>query len=329
MDIDRHAERAVIGALLLEPGRYQEVAEWLEPEDFDGVAERQAYEAMRLLVDEGRQLTPSAVNEHLLANASAKPLQADAALLVTCMQECPVPSRVAVYGRMVLDSSIRRRIGSQAAGLRRRAEQAATSHDLNLVFGMVDRVRRDVERLHQREVKATGAHAPSPLKVDELPSAPRSASDEHQVSVERVAVLALVNQPLALGRVSMWLERTDFKDVECALVYGELQSMRESRQPIDALTVAWRVSRRSAAASVVAGLLEVQKAGPRLPDATIAARRVLEQSVRCAVIDASAALENVPVNTATDVPPTAEAYARLNGLWPKQRRLVKVSLTSA
>jgi replicative DNA helicase len=328
MDIDRHAERAVIGALLLEPQRYREVAEWLEPDDFDGVAERQAYEAMRSLVDKGRQLTPAAVNEHLLANASAKPLHADAAFLVTCMQECPVPSRVAIYGRMVLDSSIRRRIGSQAAGLRHRAEQATTSHDLTLVFGMVDRVRRDVERLHQREVKATGAHAPSPLKVDELPPAP-GASGHHEASVERAAVLALVNQPLALARVSTWLERTDFNDAECALVYGELQSMRESRQPIDALTVAWRVSRRSATASVVVGLLEVQKAGPRLPDATIAARRVLEQSVRCAVIDASAALEQVPVNTATDVPPTAEAYARLNGLWPKQRRLVKGSLTSA
>jgi replicative DNA helicase len=327
MDIDLHAERAVIGALLLEPERYREVQEWLEPEDFDGAAERQAYEVMRSLVDQGGQLTPAAVNERLNAEAAEKPLHADAAFLVGCMQECPVPSRVAIYGRMVLDSSIRRRISAQAVALRHRAEQAATSHDLNLVFGMVDRVRRDVERLHQREVTATGALAPSPLKVEELPSAP-SASDRHEVSVERAAVQALVNQPLVLARVSTWLERSDFKDSECALVYGELQSMMDSRQPIDALTVAWRVSRRSATASVVA-LLEVQQAGPRVLDATIAARRVLEQSVRSAVIDASAALENVPVNTATDVPPTAEAYARLKGLWPKQRRLVKASLTPA
>jgi replicative DNA helicase len=328
MDIDRHAEHAVIGALLLEPERYREVQEWLEPEDFDGTAERQAYEVMQSLVDGGRQLTPAAINEHLNANASVEPLHADAAFLVGCMQECPVPSRVAIYGRMVLDSSIRRRIGSQAVGLRHRAEQATTSHDLNLVFGMVDRVRRDVERLHQREVKATGAHAPSPLKVDGVPSAP-SASGHHEVSVERTAVQALVNQPLALARVSTWLERTDFNDPECALVYGELQSMMALRQPIDPLTVAWRVSRRSATASVVSGLLEVQQAAPRLPDAALAARRVLEQSVRSAVIDTSAALENVPLNTATDVPPTAEAYARLNDLWPKQRRLVKASLTPA
>jgi replicative DNA helicase len=326
MNLDGHAERAVIGALLLEPQRYGEVREWLEADDFDGVAERQAYEAMRALVDDGRQLTPASVNEHLIANASGNPLHADAAFLVGCMQECPAPSRVTIYGRMVLDSSIRRRIGAQAAGLRHRAEHAATSQDLNVVFGTVDKVRRDVERLHQREVKATGTYAPSPLKVDQLPSAP-APNGHHDVSVERTAVLALVNQPLALPRVSTWLERSDFKDAECALVYGELQSMMGSRQPIDPLTVAWRVSRRSMSNPVVTGLLEVQKTGPRLPDATIAARRVLEQSVRSTVIDAAAALENVAVNTTTDTPPTAEAYARLNGLWPKQRRLVKAGLT--
>lgn len=327
MDLDRHAERAVIGALLLEPERYRDVKEWLESGDFLGLAEKRTYEAMRALDDDGRQLTPSAVNEHLAVRYPERRHRPDAAFLVSCMQECPVPSRVALYGRMVLDSSIRRRISAQAAGLRHRAERAATSQDLNLVFGVVDRVRRDVERLHTREAKASGAHAPSPIRVDELPAVP-IASGRHDGAVERTAVLALVNQPLALPRVSTWLERGDFRDPECALVFGELLSMMASREPIDPLTVAWRVSRRSVTNALVADLLEVQKAGPRLPEATIAARRVLEQSVRSTVIDAAAALENVSVNTTTDAPPTAEAYARLNGLWPKQRRLVKAGLTA-
>lgn len=327
MDLDRHAERAVIGALLLEPEGYREVREWLEPGDFLGLAEQRTYEAMRTLDDDGRQLTPSAVNEHLAVRYPERRHRPDAAFLVSCMQECPVPGRVAFYGRMVLDSSIRRRISAQAAGLRHRAERAATSQDLNLVFGVVDKVRRDVERLHTREAKASGAHAPSPLRVDELPVAP-SASGRHDGAVERAAVLALVNQPLALPRVSTWLERSDFRDPECALVFGELLSMMAAREPIDPLTVAWRVSRRSVTNPLVPDLLVVQKAGPRLSQATIAARRVLEQSVRSTVIDAAAALENVSVNTTTDAPPTAEAYARLNGLWPKQRRLVKAGLTA-
>jgi replicative DNA helicase len=328
MELDRHAERAVIGALLLEPERFEEVREWLQADDFGGIASRQAYEVMQSLADAGRALTPSAVNERLVTESTTMRMGADAPFLVGCMQVCPAPSRVAFYGRMVLDSSIRRRISTHADGLRRRAEQTVTSRDLTLVFGLVDRVRRDVERLHTREAKASGAYAPSPLKVDELPVT-RCATAGYDAGLERTAVLALVHQPLALPRVSTWLESSDFRDPESALVYRELLSMMAARKPVDALTVAWQVSRRMLGNRVVDALLDVQQSGPHLPDATIAARRVLEQSVRCAVIDASAALENVAVNTAADVPATAEAHARLNRLWPKQRRLIKAGLTSA
>jgi replicative DNA helicase len=328
MELDRHAERAVVGALLLEPQRYPEVSEWLEPEDFFGLAERRTYEAMRSLVDGGRDLTPSAVNEHLTEVHPERRHRPDAAFLVSCMQECPVPARVALYGRMVLDVSIRRRINARAAGLRQRAEQTVTSDDLSRVFGAVDSVRREVERLHQREAKAAGAHAPTPLKVEELPAAPGSPL-RHDPSVECTAVLALVNQPLALPRVSTWLEKTDFAEPECALVYVELQSMMGSREPIDPLTVAWRVSRRSPSNRVVEAVVGVQKSGPHLPDATLAARRVLEQSVRRALVDTATALETFTVGPATDNPATAEAYARLNRLWPQQRRLVKAGLRPA
>ena len=328
MELDRQAERAVIGALLLEPQRYTEVAEWLEPGDFDGIACRQAFESMRAVVGEGRALTPAAVNERLAGEAATGRVGADAAFLVGCMQVCPVPSRVALYGRMVLDNSIRRRISTHAGGLRRRAEQSTAPEELNLVFGLVDKVRRDVERLHNREAKAAGTYAPTPLNVELLP-APANAVPGYDAGIERTAVLALVHHPLALPRVSTWLERSDFRDPECALVFAQLHSMMSSRKPIDPLTVAWQVSRKSASNRVVHALLEVQLSGPRLPDATVACRRVLEQSVRSAVIDASLALENVAVNTSAEAPATAEAYARLNRLWPKQRRLIKAGLTPA
>jgi replicative DNA helicase len=328
MELDRHAERAVVGALLLEPQRYPEVGEWLEPEDFFGLAERRTYEAMRSLVDGGQDLTPSAVNEHLGEVHPERRHRPDAAFLVSCTQECPVPARVALYGRMVLDVSIRRHINARAAGLRQRAEQTVTSDDLNRVFGVVDSVRREVERLHQREAMAARAHAPTPLDVNKLPDLP-TGSLRHDPSVESTAVLALVSQPLALPRVSTWLEKADFREPECALVYVELQSMMASREPIDPLTVAWRVSRRASSNRVVEALLGVQRAGPRLPDASVAARRVLEQSVRRALVDTSLALESLALGTAGKNPATAEAYARLNGLWPHQRRLIKAGLRPA
>src|SRR5680860_829532 len=126
--------------------------------------------------------------------ADRPPNSADAPFLVSCMSTCPVAARTPVYGRMVLETSIRRRVSEQAAGLRYRAEQAVTSTDLNLVFARVDAVRRDVERLHVREARADGVASPSPLNVENL--APVPVPDGHRdANAERTAVMALVHQP--------------------------------------------------------------------------------------------------------------------------------------
>jgi replicative DNA helicase len=328
MNLDRSAEQAVIGALLLEPARFSEVSEWLEPDDFDGLAERQAYEAIRDITASGTPATPSTVSELLQSSGATRPGSADAPFLVSCMQACPVASRAAVYGRMVLDTSIRRRVSIQVAGLRHRAEQAVTTTDLNMVFARVDRVRRDVERLHLREAKADQSFSPTPLRADDLPPAPRTVR-RFDVAIERTAVLALVDQPLALSRVTRWLERSDFSDPDCRLVYGELEMMLRERKPIDPLTVAWRTSRRTSTNAVVEALVDLQKSDRPRPDATSAARRVLEQSVRGVVIDATRALELSAEQVVPDVATTAEAYERLNALWRDQRRLIRAGLTSA
>ena len=328
MNLDRFAEQAVIGALLLEPERYADVREWLEAADFDGLAERQAYEAMQSLATNGDDITPAGVNREL-SDGERGPTSADAPFLVSCMQACPVAARAAVYGRMVLETSIRRRVTSEATGLRQRAERATTSTELNRVFAGVDAVRRRVERLHERETKADRSFSPTPLNADDLVPLRRSPGPNDAV-VERSAVLSLVDQPLALGRVSRWLERTDFSDPECSVVFGELQVMLGEGKPIDALTVAWRASRSGMSGPVVEALLDVQlKPTQPRPDATRAARLVLEQSVRGAVIDTTHALEESVQNVGATHDPTGEAYARLNSLWPNQRRLIRAGMSSA
>lgn len=145
MNLDQATERSVIGAVLLEPSRYDEIREWLRPDDFDGVAERQAFEAMQDLSERGSAITAKAVDGQLLARRADTPILADGPYLVSCMELCPSSSRAAVYGRMVLELSIRRRVAAQGVGLRQRAERAVTSQDLNLVFARVDATRRDVD----------------------------------------------------------------------------------------------------------------------------------------------------------------------------------------
>jgi replicative DNA helicase len=325
MSVDRAAEQAVIGAVLLEPTRFADVREWLQPDDFQGTAERQAYEAMCTLDERGQALSPSALNHELQARRRSVPLLADGAYLVGCMQLCPAPARAAVYGRMVLEMSIRRRVVDQGARLRQRAEKAVTSHDLNLVFARVDSARRDVERLHRREAQAARSHSPTPLLAEGLePLRRRPHRDE--VPAERSAIHALVDQPDALAVVTRWLASGDFSDVECSGLYAEMTALHEAKKPIDRITLAWRAMSVGLDGPVCDSLATPRDVAAVASDPVRASREVLQQSVRAAVLSTADVLEdmtNAVRNNATTV-----AYARLNNLWPQQRRLINAGMSS-
>jgi replicative DNA helicase len=322
---DRAAERSAIGALLLEPDRFADVREWLEPGDFHGTAERQAYEAICAVGARGQELSPAAVDHELRNRRTSPPLLADGAYLVGCMQLCPTPARAAVYGRMVLEMSIRRRVVNQGTRLRQRAEKAVTSHDLNLVFAQVDSARRNVERLHQREAQATRSHSPTPLLAPGLDALARRGSRE-DVPAERTAIHALVDQPTALDVVTRWLSPTDFSDAECSGLYGEMTALHEAKSPIDRVTLAWRAMRVGLSGPVCDSLVSPRDPATVSPDPVRASREVLHQSVRASVLSTADELEGMTRDVRGNV--TSEAYARLNNLWPQQRRLIKAGLSN-
>jgi replicative DNA helicase len=320
VSIERVAEQAVIGALLLQPDRYAEVAEWLQVDDFDGTNERIAYGAIVALHTRGAQVTPDEVNRLVLQHQPRPLPPADGSFLVECMQACPADERVAIYGRMVLESSVRRRIADHAAGLRQRAEQASSADDLNRVFFAVDSMRRDVEQLHQREARAHGALAPTPVVPAHLDPVPRDRRHRDSVD-ERAAIRALVDQPAALTSVSTWLDPDDFADWNCRLVYTQIQAMHRERSPIDSLTVAWnaaQVGLDPTAASALAGTRHLGAAG----HAEAAARQVLQHSVGATLIATAQHLGRTSIEH-PQPNATGEAYARLNQLWPDQRRLIR------
>ena len=324
MTPDRAAERAVIGALLLEPQRFADVRAWLEPGDFYGTAEQQAYDAICALGARGQVLSPTAVDHELRDRRTSAPLLADGAYLVGCMQLCPTPARAAVYGRMVLEMSIRRRVVDQGARLRQRTERAVTSHDLNLVFAQVDSVRRDVERLHQREAQAARSHSPTPLVASNLDALRRRPAHE-ELPAERNAIHALVDQPASLDVVTRWLAPTDFSDSECSGLYAEMRSLHEAKSPIDRVTLAWRAMRVGLDGQVCDSLVSPRDPATVSPDPVRASREVLHQSVRASVLSTADGLEGMTRTVGTNV--TAEAYARLNNLWPQQRRLIQAGMS--
>jgi hypothetical protein len=200
-----------------------------------------------------------------------------------------------------------------------------TSHDLNLVFAQVDSARRDVERLHQREAHATRSHSPTPLLAPGLNALPRRGSRE-DLPAERTAIHALVDQPAALDVVTRWLSPTDFSDAETSGLYREMTALHEKKSPIDRVTLAWRAMHVGLTGPVCDSLVSPRDPATITPDPLRASREVLHQSVRASVLSTAEVLQGMTHDVRGDV--TAEAYARLNDLWPQQRRLIRAGLSN-
>jgi hypothetical protein len=329
MDLERAVERALVGSLLLQPEQVDKVRAWLELDDLTGTAERQAYAAIETLRERGTQVSPELVDACVRATATPGTQLADGPYLITVMQETPHADRAVVYGRMVLELSIRRRVAQEAASLHQHAETATTSAQLNVVFAHVDSFRRGVETLHQRETQAAGNYSVTPLNADNLPGLHRPPGPEHDRN-EQAAILALVENPACLPNVATWLRPHDFGDLECALLYGELLALHAAHNPIDRLTLAWRAARVDIDGPVCHQLIAAQPLGAaegRVGDPMLAAHRVLEQSVQATVLVTSESLQAAAIDPRTN--PTSVAYTRLNALWPQQRRLIKARLASA
>lgn len=325
MSLDRAAERCVIGALLLEPTRLDTVREWLEVGDFDGTAERQAYGALLQLRESELEIVPQAVDD-LVRKAVPQGTQlADALYLVSVMDETPSPALAAVYGRMVLEMSIRRRVAEGAVQLRVRTEGATTADELNRVFADVDVVRRAVETLHRRESRAAETHSVAPATDDHIQPLMRFPHSE-ELAAEQAVVLTLTERPQHVGTVARWLKPNDFGDDECGALFKQIVAMQDAGNPIDRLTVAWRAAKVGIDGPVSLALVRGRSEATLDLDPVECGRRVLEQSVKAAIIATSQELETVVRDASTN--PTTAAYTRLNALWPQQRRLVKAQVAA-
>jgi hypothetical protein len=271
----------------------------------------------------GEELSPAAVERRLRLPREYAAALADASFVFTCMQNCPEPSRAAVYGRMVLELSIRRRVAADAVALRQRAWRSTTSDQLNRTFAVVDSARRGVERLHQREALAAGSHSPTPLRAAELKPLRRSLVGD-EFPLEKRTIRSLADQPAALTTVMRWLKPSDFANDECAGFYSELTVMHNAKTPIDPITLAWRGRRVGLSGAMADSLLASRGAEEVAADPIGLSRQLLERSVQAALLTTADALEALAQPNGENA--TSIAYARLNSLWPQQRRLVKAKL---
>ena len=273
------AERALLGAILIERERLANVQDWLEPEDFYAYRHGLVYGEILKLHADGQSPTPRAVLDRMLPVADTRRL-VNGPFLHTLMESCPHPSRAAIYGRMVLEASIHRRTTERAEHLGYLAKSTSPADIvIEALASEATDWTRDLDALDERwllsggEINQAGEIVPSSSVADP----PRIANEAAEVS----AVASLLAHPRQLEQVVNWLRPEDFTRPETRALYTAITDIAATAQPVDPITVMWAAVRHEGAIERVGYEAVSRLARAGIPGyAVVSGRAVLEASLR-------------------------------------------------
>ncbi|MEM5775652.1 MAG: DnaB-like helicase N-terminal domain-containing protein, partial [Anaerolineaceae bacterium] len=110
---NRNAEEAVLGAVLINPEMYYDLAEFLEPDDFFIVRNRWVWQAFQRLQERRTRIDYLTVIEELQQRNQLAEL-GGSAYLTALLNQTPSSLNAVEYGKIVEEYSIRRRMLSAA-----------------------------------------------------------------------------------------------------------------------------------------------------------------------------------------------------------------------
>lgn len=271
------AERALLGALLLEPERHLDVSQWLETADFYAHRHALVYATALDVRRDGAAPTPRAVLDRIMPDPESR-RNVDGPFLHTLMESCPHPDRAAVYGRMVLEASIHRRTADRATHLGYVVNADAPA---DVLFEQLNHEltswKADADVLQQRWVTAGGEDRSTNIA---LPLAPlEQGIDANAAEISLVA--SLLSSPWQYDDIKDWLNADDFARNDAATVYTAIAEVHAQDLPVDVVTVMWAAMRRGELTRDFDHEALSRLAGAGVPGyGIVAAREVLRASLR-------------------------------------------------
>jgi replicative DNA helicase len=151
----REAEEAVLGAVLLNPDSYFEVAQILNPEDFYIIRNRWIWEAFIHLHEKRTPIDFLTVNQELEQSGQLNEV-GGSAYLTSLLNQTPTSMHAEAYAQMVEQFSIRRRMLSSANQLAQLAYNQAQP-----VETILDEAEKSIFGLSERRIK----HDVMPIKT--------------------------------------------------------------------------------------------------------------------------------------------------------------------
>ncbi|MFF2657375.1 DnaB-like helicase N-terminal domain-containing protein [Kitasatospora sp. NPDC058032] len=242
------AEQAVLGAILLAPRQLRLLSAWLRPAHFYRPAHAALYEALLAQQEAGHRALASDRAEDQLAwvtQATAATTAASpgftAAYGHTLIAACPVPAHAASYGRMVLETAVRREVHERAHRLHAAARTGDIDATLHLTRDLRAAISRLVDAWGSVDERPRPAPGPWPLELAE-----RTVEETRRY--EQALLGALTAVPGELAEITTWLHPADFLDPGHRAVYQALAALGRRGDAIDPLTVLWEVQHRGALA---------------------------------------------------------------------------------
>ncbi|MDO8119694.1 DnaB-like helicase N-terminal domain-containing protein [Isoptericola sp. b490] len=250
------AERAALGSLLLEPENLDHVRAWLRPDDFADWWRAQAYTALLERRIAGEPIGVEHLAQDLVDRLGER--SGDRLRVVDLLHDAPGIPATLTYARMVAEAGLRREVAGQGVLLRAGALQSAMADSAGPLASACLLVDSTLESIARRWADATGRpRTPSPgptmLRPPVKPLELRAGADkfladrpprdpvaerEHAVTL----IGSLIAHPEAIEAVADWLRPSQIADPGWRAVYGVASDLAARGEPIDPVTVAWRVA---------------------------------------------------------------------------------------
>jgi replicative DNA helicase len=211
------AEQAVLGALLLRPDAYPDIA-YLDPAQFADPAHAALFEAIRTELTHEPDQTSSALTAHLQAVYAATGASSD---LASFIEACPDPASVAAYARILVEADLNRTMATHAARLVEFSEPHAPEPS-------------EAAALLRHELAISQDAEDAPI--------PGSWKGSRPNREERI-LADLIQHPDQIERASEVINPATFTSAARDDLFEAISAVRKCGDPVDTLTVAWELDR--------------------------------------------------------------------------------------
>lgn len=234
-----HVEQALLGALLLDPHRLDDVS-GITADSFSTAAHAALYAAISTLPrpDPAEHAKNTKWLDRVLATGREQARGLTAAYLHTLVQVCPWPRHAPAYARMVEAEHARRRLQTAAERLVRTVHDVSLPYPVQTVLTEADMLATVVDDIANRFPPRAGV-----LPRTSAPPPPPAPDSAEAVEEEQILLATATAYPADIDTVR-WLVPDDLAVPLHAGLWQCLTTLARRGEPIDPVTVLWEAQQR-------------------------------------------------------------------------------------